>query len=56
MVREKSKIPISVSWEGGVEKYSGLREVAMEGGYVEKPFQVGTKKLVLKTKLEKKIL
>ena len=37
MVREKSKIPISVSWEGGVEKYSGLREVAMEGGYVEKP-------------------
>ena len=36
-VREKSKIPISVSWEGGVEKYSGLLDVAMEGGYVEKP-------------------
>ena len=37
MVREKSKIPISVSWEGGVEKYSGLLDVAMEGGYIEKP-------------------
>ncbi len=36
-VREKSKIPISVSWEGGVEKYSGLLDVAMEGGYIEKP-------------------
>ena len=36
-VREKSKIPISVSWEGGVEKYSGLLEVALDTGHVEKP-------------------
>ncbi len=36
-VKEKSKIPISVSWEGGVEKYSGLLDVAMAGGYVSKP-------------------
>jgi RecA/RadA recombinase len=36
-VKEKSKIPISVSWEGGVQKWSGLLEVAMEGGYVSKP-------------------
>ena len=36
-VKEKSKIPISVSWEGGIEKWSGLIEVAMEGGYVVKP-------------------
>jgi len=36
-VKEKSKIPISVSWEGGVEEYSGLLEVAMAGGYVVKP-------------------
>jgi len=36
-VKEKSKIPISVSWEGGVQKWSGLLEVAMEGGYVTKP-------------------
>ena len=36
-VKEKSKIPVSVSWEGGVEKYSGLLDVAMAGGYVTKP-------------------
>jgi len=36
-VKEKSKIPISVSWEGGVETYSGLLDVAMAGGYVVKP-------------------
>ena len=36
-VREKSKIPISVTWEGGIESYSGLLDVAIEGGYVVKP-------------------
>jgi len=36
-VKEKSKIPISVSWEGGVQKYSGLLDVALESGYVTKP-------------------
>lgn len=36
-VKEKSKIPISVSWEGGVQKWSGLLDVALEGGYVQKP-------------------
>jgi len=36
-VREKSKIPISVSWEGGVQKWSGLLDVALEGKYVAKP-------------------
>ena len=36
-VKEKSKIPISVTWEGGIETYSGLLDVAMEGGYVVKP-------------------
>jgi RecA/RadA recombinase len=36
-VKEKSKIPISVSWEGGIETYSGLLEVAMAGGFVIKP-------------------
>lgn len=36
-VKEKSKIPISVSWEGGVERWSGLLEVAMAGEYVRKP-------------------
>lgn len=36
-VKEKSKIPISVSWDGGIETYSGLLEVGLAGGYVTKP-------------------
>ena len=36
-VKEKSKIPITVSWEGGVREYSGLLEVALAGAYVTKP-------------------
>ena len=36
-VKEKSKIPISVSWDGGIERYSGLLDVALAGGYVIKP-------------------
>ena len=37
MVKEKSKIPISVSWDGGIERYSGLLDVALAGGFVVKP-------------------
>lgn len=36
-VKEKSKIPISVSWDGGIERYSGLLDIALAGGYVTKP-------------------
>lgn len=36
-VKEKSKIPISVSWEGGIVRWSGLMQVAEEGGYIRKP-------------------
>jgi|TARA_B100000073_G_scaffold70271_1_gene52022 RecA/RadA recombinase len=36
-VKEKSKIPITVNWEGGVAQYSGLLDVALAGGYVHKP-------------------
>ena len=36
-VKEKSKIPITVSWEGGVQRFSGLLDVAIVGGYVAKP-------------------
>ena len=36
-VKEKSKIPISVSWDGGVQSYSGLLDVALAGNYVAKP-------------------
>lgn len=36
-VREKSKIPIEVSFEGGISKWSGLLEIALQGGFVIKP-------------------
>ena len=36
-VKEKSKIPITVSWEGGVQHYSGLLDCALAGDYVIKP-------------------
>lgn len=36
-VKEKSKIPISVSWDGGIDQYSGLLDVALAGGFVTKP-------------------
>ena len=36
-VREKSKVPISVTWEGGIETYSGLLDVGLAGNYVAKP-------------------
>jgi RecA/RadA recombinase len=37
MVKEKSKIPVSVSWDGGVERNSGLLDIAIAGGFVVKP-------------------
>ena len=36
-VREKSKIPITVTFEGGISKWSGLLDVAEQGGYIKKP-------------------
>ena len=36
-VREKSKIPIEVTFEGGISKWSGLLDMAMESGHVVKP-------------------
>jgi len=36
-VREKSKIPIEVTWEGGISKWSGLLDMALESGHVVKP-------------------
>ena len=36
-VREKSRIPVEVSFEGGISKWSGLLAVAMEAGFVVKP-------------------
>ena len=36
-VKEKSKLPITVSYDGGIQKWSGLMEVAEKGGYLRKP-------------------
>jgi RecA/RadA recombinase len=36
-VKEKSKIPVTVSFEGGISKWSGLLELALESGHVVKP-------------------
>lgn len=36
-VREKSKFPFLVTFEGGIQKYSGLMDLALEGGFVTKP-------------------
>ena len=36
-VKEKSKFPIIVTFDGGISKWSGMLEVALELGYVEKP-------------------
>lgn len=35
-VKEKSKIPISVSWDAGIEKYSGLMDLALALGFIVK--------------------
>ena len=36
-VKEKSKIPVNVRWDGGITKWSGLLDIALEGGFVIKP-------------------
>ena len=36
-IKEKSKIPISVTWEGGINKWSGLMALALEANYLAKP-------------------
>jgi hypothetical protein len=48
-VKEKSKIPISVTWEGGIKMNSGLLEVAVEGGFVVKPSNGWYSKVDLET-------
>jgi RecA/RadA recombinase len=36
-VKEKSKFPFTVLFEGGIQKYSGILDVALDGGFVVKP-------------------
>ena len=36
-VKEKSKLPFTVMFEGGIQKYSGLLDIALESKFVIKP-------------------
>lgn len=36
-VKEKSKLPFTVTYKGGISKYSGLLELAIESGHLIKP-------------------
>jgi RecA/RadA recombinase len=36
-VKEKSKIPVSVTFDGGISRWSGLLDIALESGHVVKP-------------------
>lgn len=36
-VREKAKIPVTVTYDGGISTWSGLLEMALESGHVVKP-------------------
>ena len=38
-VREKSKIPVTVSFDGGINKWSGLFDIAMEFGFIKQAKQ-----------------
>lgn len=48
-VKEKSKIPVSVSYDGGISKWSGLLDVAVDGGFVVKPSNGWYSKVDLET-------
>jgi RecA/RadA recombinase len=36
-VKEKSKFPVTAIFDYGIEQYSGLLQIALDGGFVEKP-------------------
>ena len=36
-VKEKTRLPLSISWEGGINKWSGLLDVGMTLGWIRKP-------------------
>lgn len=52
-VREKSKFPLHVAFGSGINKYSGLLDLALELGFVQKPKQ-GWYSRVFNGKLEDK--
>lgn len=36
-VKEKTRLPLEISWEGGINKWSGLLDIGLELGWVNKP-------------------
>lgn len=34
LVKEKSKVSLTISFENGIDKYSGIKELAIEAGYI----------------------
>ncbi len=36
-VKEKSKFPVKVNWEGGIVQWAGFIDSALEGGFIDKP-------------------
>lgn len=48
-VKEKSKIPITVTYDGGVNKWSGLMDLAIKGKYLGKPIAGWYQKIDTKT-------
>lgn len=48
-VKEKSKIPVTVSFDGGISKWSGLLDIALESGHVIKPSNGWYSKVNLET-------
>lgn len=48
-VKEKSKIPVCVSFEGGISKWSGLIDLALESKMVIKPSNGWYQKIDIKT-------
>jgi RecA/RadA recombinase len=48
-VKEKSKIPVTVSFDGGIQKYSGLLDLGLESGHVAKPSNGWYAKVDMKT-------
>jgi len=48
-VREKSKIPVEVTFEGGISTWSGLLDVAIEGKFIVKPSNGWYSKVDMKT-------
>lgn len=48
-VREKAKLPFTVHYEGGIQKYSGLLDIALELGAVVKPSMGWYSRVTLET-------